>query len=135
MTAVVNDNFFAENWKYLFAAAVLHVAVGLLFVISINATRQPVVPGQLAIKAVVIDHTAQRLKREKEKAEADRLAREQAEAEQKAREKAEAEQQEREQEAKRQEEQKQQAIAEQKRKADAERQAMVRKKADDEKKR
>jgi colicin import membrane protein len=140
MTVVVNDNFFAENWKYLFAAAVLHIAVGLLFVVSINTTRQTVVPSQLAIKAIVIDHTAQRLKREKEKAEADRLAREQAEAEQKAREKAEADRVEKEQQTKREEEQRQAAAADQKRKADEQRkadekQAIARKKADDDKKR
>jgi len=80
MAAITHENFIAENWKYLLAAAVLHVAIAALFAVAVHSTRQTIAPGQLAIKAVVIDHTAQRLKREKEKAEADRLAREQAAA-------------------------------------------------------
>ena len=96
MTAVTNDNFLAENWKYLLLAVALHMAIGAAFTITMNSTRHAVIPSQLAIKAVMVDHTSQRLKREKDKAEADRVAREQAEAEQKAREKAEAEQQQRE---------------------------------------
>src|SRR5690349_16458458 len=107
MSAVVHDNFLAENWKYLLIAVALHVAIGVAFTITMNATQQPVAPGQLAIKAVIVDHSAQRLKREKEKAEADRLAREQAEAEQKERDKAEADRQQKEQQAKREEEQRQ----------------------------
>jgi len=98
MTTVANDTFFAENWKYLLAALVLHVAAGLLMTVTMNATRQTVTPATLAIKATVVDHTAQRMKREKEQAEAARTAREQAESEEKAREQAEAEQKQREQE-------------------------------------
>jgi colicin import membrane protein len=141
MAAVANDNFFGENWKYLLAAALLHVAIAVLFTYAMNNTRQAVIPGQLAIKAVVIDHTAQRLKREKDKAEAERLAREQAEAEQKSREQAEAEQQRREEQVKREEELRQKNAAEQKRKAeeqhrmDEERQAVARKRTDAEKQR
>lgn len=136
MSAIANDNFFAENWKYLLAALALHLAIGAALTVTMNATRQPIIPSQLAIKAVVVDNTAKRLKREKEQAEADRLAREQAEAEQKAREQKEKEQQQREQEAqleaKRLEEQRQKTAAEQKRKAD-EKLAATRKQADDQK--
>src|SRR5689334_23192169 len=96
MTVATRDNFFLENWKYLLAALALHAAIVALFTFTMSATRQTITPG-LAIKAVMIDHTAQRLKREKEqKDQAEKLAREQAEADQKAREKAEAEQRERE---------------------------------------
>ncbi len=95
-----------------------------------------VIPSELAIKAVMVDHTAQRLQREKEKAEADRKAREQAEAEQIAKEKLAAEQQQREQnaklEAQRIEDQRQRAAVEQKRKDDA-KQAAIRKQSDDKK--
>ncbi|HYM35229.1 MAG TPA: cell envelope integrity protein TolA [Steroidobacteraceae bacterium] len=133
MSAYANESFISENGKYLLLALVLHVALGVLLTVTINSTRHAVTPGQLAIKAVVIDNTAKRLKKEKEQAEAERLAREQAEAERKAREKLEEEQ--RQQQAKRDEEQRQQALAEQKRKAEADRQAVAKKKVDEDKKR
>lgn len=134
MAAVANDNFFAENWKYLLAAVLLHVAIGTLYVFVMQSHRQTIIPGQLAIKAVVIDHTAARQKREREQAEADRAKRERAEAEQQARDKAEAERQQREQEAKREAE-RQEAIAEQKRKAEVQERIAAQRRAADEKSR
>jgi len=144
MSSVANDNFIAENWKYLLAAVALHAVLVAAVTITIDSTRQAVIPSQLAIKAVVIDNSAKRLQREKQAA-AERAAREQAEAEEKAREQLEAERREAEQQAlekkreaaeqvelKRQEDQRQKTAAEQKRKAD-EKQAAVKRQADEKK--
>lgn len=130
------------------AALALHVVIGVLLVFGLPRTQTTVTP-QLAIKGVMIDNTEKRIKREK--AEAEQRAREQAELEQKERERLEAEQREKVQEEKRQDEKRaeekriedkraedkrqQQLTADKKRKAEADRQAAVKKKADDDKKR
>jgi colicin import membrane protein len=147
MSAVANENFLVENWKYLLAALAMHAVIVVALTVTIDSTRQSVIPSQLAIKAVVIDNSAKRLQREKQQAaqaEAERVAREQAEAEEKAREqlaieKREAEklaiEKKREEQAlqvKQQEDQRQKAAVEQKRKAD-EKQAAVKRQADEKK--
>ena len=86
MPVATADNFIAENWKYLLVAAVLHVAMGAAMVIGIERAPKVVQPASLAIKATIVDNSAQRRQREREAAE--RQAREQAEAERKAREQA-----------------------------------------------
>jgi colicin import membrane protein len=136
MSAVANDNFFAENWKYLLAALALHAAIAVALTVTMKTSRQTVIPGQSAIKAVIVDNTAQRQQREKDKIEAERLAREQAEAGQRAREQAETErkrEQEEQLEAKRQadERERQRVAAEQKRQADEKQAAAVRKQAEE----
>jgi colicin import membrane protein len=128
MTVIANDNFIGENWKYLLAALAMHAVLVAALTVTFNTTRQPEFASQLAIKAVVIDNTAKRLKREKEQAEAERAAREKAEADEKAREQL-AEEKKREQEA---EVTRQKVAAEEKRKADAQ-QVTLRKQADEKK--
>jgi len=86
MTVATADNFFADNWKYLIAATALHVAIGAALVVGIQSAPRVVQPATLAIKATIVDNSAQRRQRERE--EAARKAREQADAEQRAREQA-----------------------------------------------
>jgi colicin import membrane protein len=86
MSAATADNFIADNWKYLLVATALHVAVGAAMVIGIERAPKAVQPATLAIKATIVDNSAQRLQRERD--EAARKAREQAEAERAAREQA-----------------------------------------------
>lgn len=130
------------------AALALHVVIGVLLVFGLPQSRQTVTP-QLAIKGVMIDNTEKRLKREK--AEAEQRAKEQAAAEEKERERVEAEEREKVQEEKRQQDKRaeekrleekrvednrqQQLAADKKRKVETDRQAAVKKKADDDKKR
>jgi len=140
MAAVANDNFFAENGKYLLAALAMHLAIAGMLTVTMNATARKATPVALAISATLVDHSAQRAKREKEKAQADQLARERAEAEEKIRKQAEAQ---REEEARREEERQeakrvadkreQQLAIDKKRKA--EQQTAAKKKATDDKKR
>jgi colicin import membrane protein len=141
MSSAAYDNFLAENWKYLLGALALHAAIGISLTATMNATATRVAPAHLAIKATLVDHSAQRAKRERE--EAARRAREQAEAEERAKveaaerqkaEEAAAElkrQDERRAEEQRQVEQKRQAEA----KAAADKKAATTKKATDERKR
>ena len=85
MSSFAGENFFVDNWKYLLAALAMHVAIAVMLTVSLRSRPQVIVP-QLAIKGVLVDHTAQRLKREK--AEAERQARERAAAEKQAQEAA-----------------------------------------------
>jgi colicin import membrane protein len=140
MSAATADNFFADHAKYLLAALVLHVVVVVLLTVTINSSRQVVVPAQLAIKATIVDNSAKRIKREKEQAEAERVERERVAAEKKQAEEVEAKKEEERQEEERQAKQaevkrQQQLVADKKQKADAERLALAKKKTDDDKKR
>jgi colicin import membrane protein len=140
MSAATADNFFADHAKYLIAALILHVVVVVLLTVTINSSRQVVVPAQLAIKATIVDNSAKRIKREKEQAEAERVERERVAAEKKQAEEAEAKKEEERQEEERQvkqaeEKRQQQLVADKKKKADAERVALAKKKTDDDKKR
>jgi colicin import membrane protein len=136
MSAVTADNFFADHAKYLIAALALHVVIGVMLTVTMHATRQTVVPAQLAIKATIVDNSAKRIKREKEQAEAARLERERLEAEQREREQAAQRQEEERQEMQRAEENRQQQLAaDKKRKAEEQNQAAAKRKAADDKKR
>jgi colicin import membrane protein len=140
MSAATADNFFADHAKYLVAALVLHVVVVVLLTVTINSSRQAVVPAQLAIKATIVDNSAKRIKREKEQAETERVERERVAAEKKQAEEVEAKKEEERQEEERQAKQaevkrQQQLVADKKQKADAERLALAKKKTDDDKKR
>lgn len=70
--------FALDNWKYLLAALVLHAAIGVMLIVGIRSKPHVVIPSQLAIQGVIVDHSAERLKRER--AEKERLAKQQAEA-------------------------------------------------------
>jgi colicin import membrane protein len=140
MSAATADNFFADHAKYLVAALVLHVVVVVLLTVTINSSRQAVVPAQLAIKATIVDNSAKRIKREKEQAETERVERERVAAEKKQAEEVEAKKEEERQAEERQAKQaevkrQQQLVADKKQKADAERLALAKKKTDDDKKR
>jgi len=134
MSAATADNFFADNAKYLLIALALHVVVGVMLTVTMSATRHTVVPAQLSIKATIVDNSAKRIKREKEQAEAARQEREREAAEQKQREQAEQEAQ-RQEEKLKEDKRQQQLVADKKKKADAERQAVAKKTAADDKKR
>jgi len=136
MSAATADHFFADHAKYLIAALFLHVVVVVLLTVTINSSRQAIVPAQLAIKATIVDNSAKRIKREKEQAEAARVERERVEAEKKQAEEAEARKEEERQEEERQakqaeEKRQQQLVADKKQKAEAERVAVAKKKAAD----
>jgi colicin import membrane protein len=114
--------------------------VVVLLTVTINSSRQAVVPAQLAIKATIVDNSAKRIKREKEQAETERVERERVAAEKKQAEEVEAKKEEERQEEERQAKQaevkrQQQLVADKKQKADAERLALAKKKTDDDKKR
>lgn len=141
MSAATADNFIADHWKYLLAATALHVAIGAALIVGLQRAPKVVPPASLAIKATLVDNSAQRRQRERE--EAERRAREQAEAERKAQEQADlaamleadekrkAEQRVQEQKA---EEERRAQAAEQQRKAEQARQAAAQK-AEQEKRR
>jgi colicin import membrane protein len=145
--SVAADSFIAENWKYLIAALALHFAIALLAVVAINTTSTKVAPPQLAIKATIVDNSAQRQKREREAAaakrqeeerEQEKLERERVEAETQAREEAEKRQQAEAEatkriEQQRAEEKRQQAATDQKKKAEAQKATAAKKAADDKK--
>jgi colicin import membrane protein len=140
MSAATADNFFTDHAKYLIAALLLHVVVVVSLTVTINSSRQTVVPAQLAIKATIVDNSAKRIKREKEQAEAERVERERVEAEKKQAEEAEARKEEERQAEERQakqaeEKRQQQLIADKKQKAEAERVALAKKKTADDNKR
>jgi len=135
LSAVADDGFLVENWKYLLGAFVLHATIAVALTVTLNNAATRVAPAQLAIKATLIDHSAAKAKRERE--EAARRAREQAEAEERA--KAEAAERQKAEEAaaelKRQEDERQLEL---KRQADAKAataKAAATKKAADERKR
>jgi colicin import membrane protein len=134
---------FREYWKYFLGALLLHVLIAALFTVTIGSMTRRTAPQQLAIQAVVIDQSATRAARERERkadeqrrvqeeaakqaqeAEAKRLADEQAAREQKAQEDKQAELKRQQEEVERQRQaevqKQQQQAAEQQARAAAER--------------
>ncbi|MBC7983916.1 MAG: cell envelope integrity protein TolA [Candidatus Obscuribacterales bacterium] len=109
------NELFRDHKRFLLAALVLHVAIGVLLTANFSASSRKSAPSQLAIQARVIDQSAIRRVQDREKqAEEQRVAKERAAQEEREREAAEKRQREEEAEQQKQaaEQKAQQLVAE-----------------------